>query len=846
MLRVDDVVFVAPDHPELDETLRDTVVSEIVATSDDREAVLLAKIDGFAFRRLKTQLSARDLDVVRAAIVSTYRTPPAPHHRFEKAGRDGARTTKPLPSFLLKTFEAYLPQVLGVTDPVFAPLVPVATQRLNAYVMSTPPWEGVWAQIASLLGWTFAQGLLFGRAVPWEQPPGKREAFVARLYRSDQHFWLLENVLGLLRKIPALPTQPTERDLAKSVRELMGLAFYSNPDADWITSYERVWERASHFGGAGRLDVDTVALSKLARPTVFDPAEVVSVHYTGRLYDDAPFFPRGSGKKMRVAVIGSGAGGAVAAAKLAETGRYDVAVFEAGPRFRPGEYPLDTLQGMSQLFEGGLMTLSQDLDIHLLRGRLVGGGTVMTSGLSVRLRDETKRRWCSTNGDLAIGVGDAELTAGLDAVEREQAMGKINDTLYTGASGLLEEGARNLGAHEPKWVFDRDDARNNVMMRKGQHPRATPDQHGDYCIGCGLCNYGCHFGHKLSMDLSYLPRAERAGAVIHENAPVKKLVGVREDGEMRVRGLVVGRGKRERFVEVDAVVLAAGAVGTPALLLSTAEADPAWRALRPFRDELVGTGFGFNYGSGVIARWPRRFPKPGHLGFQIKYVATKESDPELDIRLPDGIHKTKFVLENAFVPPGLLSNLATGVGDAHLKWMERYEGAAMCATTIGSPQHGSVGADRTVRYSLVDDEVKIHREALASIARLYFAAGAEEVGLAGVREHPDDRVAPPGEGLRLRAEKYGQSTEAEIAKDLEQVIQGAEHLMLSSAHPQGGLRMSVHAERGAVDERFRLRDTANVFVSDASLFPSTIVVNPQWTIAALAEVAADRIARQLG
>jgi len=778
-------------------------------------------------------------------------------------------TSKPLPAFLLRTFEAYLPYVLGVTEPRYAELVRAATHRFDAYVRSLPPHEGTRDNLAFLLGWTWLQGTAKALGVPpWRQSPKQRRRYIEDLYRSDgraaEIAWDL--VRGAVRTLPFVPASAPRasiRDLAKSLREMMALAFYSNPAADTaVTGYTRVWQRGPFLREVLRRgDVDTEALTELRQPEVFDPVEVAAVHIQGHPYDADRLFANDG--RPKVAVIGSGAGGAVVAARLAQMRdaggrpRFDVAVFEAGPRLRPRDYPLDTLVGMSQLFEGGLLTLSRNLDIHLLRGRLVGGGTVMTSGLSVRLRPETMDRWCARGGELSIGVRREELEAAFDAVHRRQHMAWIDPRLYTDVSHLLGKGGRALAGTGEEWIFNADGPQNNVVMGPDQCPTARPDQLGRWCFGCGLCNYGCHFGHKLSMDLTYIPDAERAGARIHPNLPIERLIG-RTDrhGRMRVTHLELGRGLGHR-VPVDHVVLAAGAVGSPALLLRSAKGQPAWRALPPFRGGHVGRGLGFNYGSGVVARWPERFRRPGHLGFQIKYVATKAGDPSytIDLGRGRGTFAARYVLENAFMPPGLLSNLVPGVGPAHLRWMRDYERLAMCATTIGSPQTGRVLADRTVAYSLTAGEMDVNRRALASIARLYFAAGAEEVGFAGIREHPaSDRITGLGEGLALRAGQRGyvnprktfdEMTEDELLRELEPVLRAPEHIMLSSAHPQGGLRMSADPEAGAVGPDFRLVGADNVFVSDASLFPSTIVVNPQWTIAALAEVASATIARVL-
>jgi len=70
-------------------------------------------------------------------------------------------------------------------------------------------------------------------------------------------------------------------------------------------------------------------------------------------------------------------------------------------------------------------------------------------------------------------------------------------------------------------------------------------------------------------------------------------------------------------------------------------------------------------------------------------------------------------------------------------------------------------------------------------------------------------------------------------------------LKLLTAHPQGGNRMmgdgSKHASERVVDGSFRVAGFENVFVADASLFPTGITVNPQWTIMAMSSLAANHV-----
>ncbi len=215
------------------------------------------------------------------------------------------------------------------------------------------------------------------------------------------------------------------------------------------------------------------------------------------------------------------------------------------------------------------------------------------------------------------------------------------------------------------------------------------------------------------------------------------------------------------------------------------------------------------------------------MGFQIKFVATKGGDPDFEIPIPGKpSHRARYVLENAFVPPGLMSNVVPGVGAGHRDWMTDYKKLAMCASTIGSPQTGVIRGDRTVEYKLNQAEMDLNRDALAGIARLYFAAGASEVGLGGIRQPPEGGAPEDatGQGLRLRAETHGDLTQNELAAALQPIVFEPEHIMLSSAHPQGGLRMSAHLDAGAVGPDFRLRGAHNLHVVDASLFLSLLPI----------------------
>jgi choline dehydrogenase-like flavoprotein len=203
----------------------------------------------------------------------------------------------------------------------------------------------------------------------------------------------------------------------------------------------------------------------------------------------------------------------------------------------------------------------------------------------------------------------------------------------------------------------------------------------------------------------------------------------------------------------------------------------------------------------VVADFGRVPQKPGEAGVQIHYVASKPEDE-------------RFVLENAYLPPALMSSVVPGMGRAHREWMRKYKQLSMIATTIGSPQTGTIHANGSV----------------------YLRAGAARVGLAGVRSYDDaPAIFHPGD----------ESSYPKLLDKVRRVAPSPDYLMMMSAHPQGGLRLGRDPATSAVSPDFHVHGVPNLMVADASLFPSTIVVNPQWTVMGLAWGAAERIEQQI-
>jgi choline dehydrogenase-like flavoprotein len=89
---------------------------------------------------------------------------------------------------------------------------------------------------------------------------------------------------------------------------------------------------------------------------------------------------------------------------------------------------------------------------------------------------------------------------------------------------------------------------------------------------------------------------------------------------------------------------------------------------------------------------------------------------------------------------------------------------------------------------------------------------------------------------------FHEFTKADQLEALPSLLRDNSDLSVNSVHPQGGNALSRDELKGVVDEHFRVHGLDNVFVCDASVFPSPITVNPQMTVMALARYAADDVA----
>ena len=494
--------------------------------------------------------------------------------------------------------------------------------------------------------------------------------------------------------------------------------------------------------------------------------------------------------EVEVVVIGSGAGGAVAAANLVAQG-YEVLVVEAGPYLPSSQITTHEKWMSSSLFKDGAIQTTRDRDIIVFQGRTVGGSTVINNGICLRLEAEGETH-PDANAVLATwaGLGAAiDPKALSDAYERVEAVlgvHEIDKRLGRNNGTRLLKGwdAYKAGSADPM-----DQRAIAHWFRKNWGAKTEPNA----CVSCGYCNTGCPYGRKRAMPESFLTRAVKADrpARILAEAEVAEIGwGARDAQGRRVATSVkvVLPDYRSKVIRVTkGVVVAAGTIASSNILSASG---------------IRGTGK--NISLNIACPVPALMPD--------NVVAWDED------QMATFIDRGDFLIESHFQPPMSMASLVPGWFDDHFTRMHHYNRLASAGALFPADRRGHIKGGK-LSFKLQEADLAVLRRALALLTKVHFAGGALEVYPALLK----------GETL------HAGMTHAEIDAYFERAIREPDDVVLSSSHPHGGNAINADPAKGVVDLDQRVHGTANVLVCDASVMPSCIRVNAQLTTMAMAD-----------
>ncbi|HKV29923.1 MAG TPA: GMC family oxidoreductase [Candidatus Dormibacteraeota bacterium] len=487
-------------------------------------------------------------------------------------------------------------------------------------------------------------------------------------------------------------------------------------------------------------------------------------------------------------VIGSGAGGGVVAAELSAAGK-DVIVLEEGGYYNEADFNQLELDMMRKLYYQGGFAATSDAAIALIAGGCLGGGTVVNYTTSFRSPDWLREEWANHYGLSAFATD--EYTASMDAVYERLGVNAAHNRV-SARELVLERGMRKLGWHAA------------YMPRNVQG--CTQD------ANCGFCGYGCQSGAKQSTLKTYLLDAYRRRARIVVNCKVDRVliedgraVGVRatvSQPEMPAWTLIV----RSR-----AVVAAAGAIGTPALLQRSGVRSPA-----------VGRSLRLHPGIAVLGVFDETL-RPWEGSLQAVY-----SDEWINL---DGrYHGVK--LESGPMHPAILAHAIPWRDPTQYRRLMRLlPNMSVLAPLVRDHGGGSVTAKdggARVDYRLGSDDLADIRRGIEAAVQIMEAGGAREI-FTGQSAYIAYR---PGQRGGIEA----------FMNEVDRGGYGPGQMGYFSFHQMGSCRMGNDPATSVVGPDHQAHVVKGLFVADGSAFPSASGVNPMITIMAMAHRASRFIA----
>jgi choline dehydrogenase-like flavoprotein len=489
-----------------------------------------------------------------------------------------------------------------------------------------------------------------------------------------------------------------------------------------------------------------------------------------------------------VCVIGSGAGGAVVAKELAEAGR-DVVVLEQGGHYTKDDFTQREDEMMPLLYEDMGQRATTDGSIVILQGRNVGGSTVHNLCYCFRTPAPILEMWRREDGVRDMRYED--MVPSFERVEQMLKVKPIQPHEINTLNNKIREGCEKLAYH-------------GLIAR---HNREN-------CTTSGFCLLGCPFDAKQSMLITYVPAASAAGARIYANCPVQKIHA--HAGRVRaVEAHVVDaldRPLHKLRVEAQVVVLSAGAINSPQILLKSAIANSSGQVGRNLHlhPSVLLSGI---YDEDIY----------GYRGIPQSYYVDEFIDLEKD-------PKSGYIIMPVYGFPVMTASQLPGFGRAHWEVMRNYHRMVGILVLMHDESAGVVRVNRSgkpeIAYEVNAKERGLFLEGMKHCAEILFASGAKKVLV------PYEAPLPLQPGDDLRA--------------IDQRGLRPNDIPLASTHPQSTCKMGEDAKRSVVNSWCQSHDFKNLFVVDMSVFPSSIGAPPQISTAAIADRAARYIKDQWG
>lgn len=485
-----------------------------------------------------------------------------------------------------------------------------------------------------------------------------------------------------------------------------------------------------------------------------------------------------------VLVIGSRAGGGASMEYLTSQGLSVVGI-EAGG-YHPLKYMNQNLTDMIEYLAWGQANSgAQDGSLRIVHGKGIGGSTTMHMLTMTSIPEKILLDW---QGRLGLQtMGPEAINPIVSEIRNVMNIRTIDRSAVNKNAEKWIEGCDALGAY---WTLN--------------------DRNAGQCVQSGRCHTGCPFGGKVSTDVSFIPRALNQGLRLYTNTRVTEVQStngvatgvkcqVHDPMDDRVLGEVAFRGK--------AIILACGALLSPALLLASGMQSPSGQ---------VGGRLCVQPGVNIIGEFDeeiypwRGITNPIHIDEWVDH--------------PEG----GFFIEPGMLDPSIIGDFIPHIGEQHLDIMDRYR--FMTAGQILYRDDGSrnrvvlTDGKPDVVFDLSSRDLDRIRFAIRKSSEILLAGGAKAVYVG--QRHP--MVFRQGKDL-----DFG---------DLSKITQADFHW--ESVHVHGSCPMSNDPASGVVDQVAECHHVKRLFIGDASIFPTAIGTNTTIPAAIAGVIAAQGAMRR--
>ncbi len=488
-----------------------------------------------------------------------------------------------------------------------------------------------------------------------------------------------------------------------------------------------------------------------------------------------------------IIVVGSGVGGATLTDYLTrKNSNLKIAILESGPYNTKENFNQREIDMTSLYYNRGAI-LSKNLQIGIAAGNTLGGSSAVYTGVSFRPPTNVIESWRKEYG--MEFLTDKFINQSLDEIEQEISVHELPESWDNDNNKLFIKGAEKLGIPVKRLKINTQD-----------------------CQQQGFCNLGCTSGAKQGTLEVQIPKILKRGVKIYCNT---KVISITEN----TANVIVTEAPKNTIPNIlengtyqftaKKIVLAAGVLNTPAILLRSAKA-------LGLKNKNIGRYLTLHPAFNINGILPNQIKN--YRGFPKTVYSDHFSDSD------------NLYLETSFYFPGVTAKNNPGYGELHQEIMKNYHKMMSILILVHDKAESrnriniNKNGNSVVDYTLSDTSKKALVKALQEATKIFFAAGCEKV------------MIPASNKIPLTRED-----QKDIEKYISEKYLNLYKTPLSSAHPQGGARMGNNVANSVCDIYGKVYGTSSIYVSDASLFPTSVKVNPYETVMLLSKWVAENL-----